>query len=132
MKLLDVLYYNYFKYAMATHKGMNPHLVARIHLGISFAFMFNGIGSVLYSYMSCSRPGKAFVIGAFVVSYALCYLYFVLLKQGSKIIIDKPNLFNSDKKSYNFSKAFLIVTFLIFLFGAYFAGRHLRNVCETL
>lgn len=119
MKLLDVLYYFYYKYTIKVLKDNEPLATTVFMLSISESFFCNGMASIIgakYFGVSISS-NKPFLFSVPIIILIINYFYFQKSGRGKEIIIEKPLLFGSRGFSIAVTLIFWIVTFSWLFWG---------------
>lgn len=110
MKVLEVLYYYYYRLYSLSKIDDEPTFTTRLALTASESFLVTGVLSILYAYFFCKKFSGIELIIIAVIFLGLNFYFFLTLKRVERIIIEKPKLFNSDIVSFVFTVIFFVFT----------------------
>ena len=113
MKILDVLYYYYYRYSVKILRESEPHATTGFMLSVSEAFLINGIINFITSTFFCYSfiSFKSFPIAILVIILFLNYLFYQKTGRSRRIIKEKPVLWNSHRLSIIVTILFWAITF---------------------
>lgn len=110
MKVLEVLYYYYYRLYSLSKIDDEPTFTTRLALTASESFLATGVLSILYAYFFCKKFSGIELIIIAVIFLGLNFYFLLTSKRVEKIIREKPKLFNSDIISFVFTVVFFVFT----------------------
>ena len=113
MKLLNILFFNYYLFYKRILKDENPVLTAIFTLSFSISLLLNGVVNVALAHCLKQYLSKWVMISIFLGVFVLNCFYFLKNSKTNEIVKDRPMFFNNIKIS-------MLLTILFFLITASF------------
>jgi len=122
--ILKVIYYYYFLFYIKILSEREPHTVTVFVLSVCEGLILNFFIRVSYTYATCNLYGVSGDIIITALILIVNFYYYLTLKNGIRIIREKPALFKSKKISL-----FIVVSFFLVCLNLIFSGGYvLQNI----
>jgi hypothetical protein len=107
---MDVIYYYYYLFYKNVLTVNWPHETTIFVLGFSEGFFFGIFIDAMASMIFRVSFGIYLMVGTFIVTWGVNYLYFNHSGRIDRIVMDKPKFYNDHRLSQIISVIFFVVT----------------------
>jgi uncharacterized membrane-anchored protein len=129
MKLLDALFYQYYRYTTKVLWDDEPFARTNFILSFSEASLVNGIIYIIAAKFFCFRLETWQLISVAGLILTINYFYYNRSGRSRRIVAEKPLLFDSSRLSIWITIAFFLVT-ISFLFWTPFYVDNILSKCK--
>ena len=131
MHILEVLYYNYYKYAKKIVKDDTPLWYAWFILSFIITNFIFEIVEIITNILFCTSflGFKLYLFGTAILIFYCTYVYFIRHRKSYEVIRNKPSMFSNQKFSVVFTIIFSLLA-LSFMFWGVPYSRMMANRCR--
>ena len=118
MKILDVLYYNYYLLvSRGNEHSVDPRLSTILTLSLSESLLLNGLYEYLMVHIYCDdlKPWSMFLVLLLII--ALNYFFYIKMQRNNEVIRTQPCFFNDLKLSKALTVIFILFTTSLLFWG---------------
>jgi len=129
MKILNVYYYNYYKFYKNLLKDPDPHVATVLALSFSESLLLNGVSDIIALQYFCYEIKIEFQFTILCFIIILNFLYCFRPNRTKIIIKDKPTIYNSKSFSILLTILFFVITTSWLFWGGIY-GKYLLANCN--